>query len=145
MPPAIAVIGAVATVVGTVASINAQKKSSKAQAQQQRNERRRSSRANIRAAQIARASALAGAEGSGAGGGSGAIGGIGSIGSRLGGALGHSSQQSALSGIITKQEGRASVWSGVAGLGGMAFEAGGGAAGVRKATGIGGNTIDLEQ
>ena len=143
MPPALAVVGAVASVVGTVASISAQNKSRRAQQAQQALERRRSARANIREAQIARASALAGAQGAGSIGGSGAAGGIGSIGSRLGGALGYSSQQSALSNIVTKQEQRAATWSGIAQLGGVAYEAGGGAPAVASSFGYRGKQPNL--
>ncbi len=126
MPPAIAVVGAIASVAGTVLSISAQKKAARAQRQQQANERRRSARQNIRQAQIARASVVAGAIGSGAAGGSGAIGGAGAIGSRLGEALGFASQQSALSGIISRQTERANFFSGVAGVGANLFNLGGG-------------------
>jgi len=132
-------IAATAAVVGTVSSIKAQKKAGKAQAAQQSNQRRRSARQNIRQAQLARAQAMAGAEGAGSGGSSGAAGGIGSIGSRLGGALGHSSQQSNLSQIVSKQNQRAATWSGVAQLGSQAFSAlgGFGAMGSGKAPDLG--------
>lgn len=126
MPAVLAVVGAVASVAGTLVSMRAQKKAAAAQRQQQNNERRRSARQNIRQAQIARASVVAGAVGSGAAGSSGAIGGAGAVGSRLGEALGFSSQQSGLSNIISRQTERANFFSGVAGLGASAFEAGGG-------------------
>jgi len=122
----IAGLGAAAAVGGTVVSYNAQKKAAKAQQQQEGNARRRSARQNIRQAQIARASTVAGAVGSGAAGGSGAIGGAGAIGSRLGEALGFSSEQSALSGIISRQFSRANLFSGIAGVGSNLFQAGGG-------------------
>lgn len=126
MPQALAVIGAVAAIGGTILSYSAQKKAAKAQRQQESNARRRSARQNIRQAQIARASTVAGAVGSGAAGGSGAIGGAGAVGSRLGEALGFSSQQSALSGIVSRQSSKANLFSGIAGVGANLFQAGGG-------------------
>ena len=126
MPQTLAVIGAVTSVAGTVASYSQQKRASRAQQQQQTLARRRSARQNIRQAQIARARALASAEGSGASGGSGQFGGINSIGSRLGGALGFSSQQSALSGVVSSAQSRAQTYSGIAGLGSTLFRLGGG-------------------
>lgn len=134
----LAIIGAGLAVGGTVMSYNAQRRSAKAQAAQQKNQRRRSARQNIRQAQIARASVVAGAVGSGAAGGSGAIGGAGAVGSRLGDALGYSSQQSALSGIISKQNQRAQLASGIAGIGGNLFSLGGGGANIQRAFGMGG-------
>lgn len=126
MPQTLAVIGAVTSVVGTVASHRQQRKASRAQQQQQTLARRRSARQNIRQAQISRARALASAQGSGAVGGSGQFGGINSIGSRLGGALGFSSQQSALSGVVASAQSRAQTFSGIAGLGGSLFNLAGG-------------------
>lgn len=134
----LAVIGAGLAIGGAVMSYNAQKKSAKAQMAQQKNQRRRSARQNIRQAQIARASVVAGAVGSGAAGGSGAIGGAGGVGSRLGDALGYSSQQSHLSGIISSQNQRASLFSGIAGIGGNLFSLGGGGQSLRNAFGGGG-------
>lgn len=126
MPPALAVVGAIAAIGGTVLSVRAQKKAARAQRQQEANARRRSARQNIRQAQIARASVVAGAVGSGAIGSSGQIGGAGAVGSRLGEALGFSSQQSALSNIISRQTERANFFSGVAGVGSNLFNIGGG-------------------
>lgn len=124
MAPAIAVVGAVASVVGTVQSVRASKRASAARQQQERNQRRRSARQNIRQAQLQRAAAVATSVGSGSFGGSGSQGGIGAIGSNLGGALGFSSQQSALSGIVTRQENRAATWSGIASIGNTALQLG---------------------
>lgn len=126
MPQALAVVGAIASVGGTLLSVRAQKKAASAQRQQENNARRRSARQNIRQAQIARASVVAGAIGSGAAGSSGAQGGAGAVGSRLGEALGFSSQQSALSNIVSRQSERANFFSGVAGVGANLFQLGGG-------------------
>jgi hypothetical protein len=125
MAGAAAVIGAVASVVGTIGSISAQNKSADAQRKQQAAQRRRSTRQNVRQAQIARASIASTAQGVGAAGSSGAFGGSGAVSSNLGAAAGHASSQSILSGIITRQNQRANIFSGVAGLGTNLFNASG--------------------
>lgn len=147
MAPLLSTIGAVIGAVGTVASVQASNRARRASARQQQLARRRSVRQSIRQAQIMRARAIAGAEGAGSIGGSGAAGGIGSIGSRLGGALGYSGQQSNLSGVVSRANQRASVWSGVAQLGSSLYEAGGGSQGIRDywGWGSGGTNINLER
>lgn len=139
---ALAAIAAGAAVVGTVKSIKAQKKASKAQQQQNTVARRRSVRQNVREMQIQRAKMLVSAQGSGSLESSGAAAGTGGLVSNLGGALGYSSQQSALSGIITRQNQRAATWSGVAGLGSQVFNAVGG---FNAFGGKGAETPDLTQ
>lgn len=129
MPPAAAVIGAVAgvaTVVGTVASINAQKKASRAQQRQQDLATRRSQRQAIREAQIRRAQALSSAQGLGAAGGSGILGGTASLTSQVGESLGFSTQMSGLSREISVASSRANTYSAIAGLGSSVFSAAGG-------------------
>lgn len=126
MPPAVAVIGAVASVVGTVASISQQKKAAAAQQRQQDLSTRRSQRQAIREAQIRRAQTMASAQGLGAMGGSGVAGGITSLNSQLGGALGYSTEMSGLSKEISVASTKASTYGAIAGLGGQLFQAGGG-------------------
>jgi hypothetical protein len=70
MGPVAAVIGAVASVGGTVMAYNSQKRAARAARQQQDLSTRRSNRQAIREAQIQRASTIAGAVGMGAMGGS---------------------------------------------------------------------------
>jgi len=115
-----AVLGTAASVYGTVKAGQAQRAAADAQAKQQSNERQRSAIAAIRQAQLAGATARASAQGAGMANGSGYFGGIGAIGSQLGGALGYSSEQSALSGVINKQTNSASFWSGIASIGSTA-------------------------
>lgn len=119
MPPAIGVIGAVASVVGTVASISASRKAAAAQQKQQQLQRRRSSRQAIREAQIRRSQAIATAQGAGALGSSAVAGGVGSLQSQLGEQMGFSSQYSALSNIVTQQKSRADMFAGIANFGGQ--------------------------
>lgn len=117
MPPAIGIIGAVASVVGTVASISASRKAAAAQQKQQQLQRRRSSRQAIREAQIRRAQTVATAQGAGALGSSAVAGGVGSLTSQVGEQLGFSSQYSALSNIVTEQKSRADMFAGLANFG----------------------------
>lgn len=131
MPQALAVIGAVTTVAGTVMSYTAQKKASKAAERQQTLNTQRSNRQAIREAQIRRAQALNSAAQVGATGGSSIAGGVGSLSSQLGSGLGFSSQMTALSSQINKYQARAQLWGDVAGLGKMAYQVGGGAKGVK--------------
>jgi len=118
MPQALPAIGAIATVVGTVASIDAQNKASAAQQEQQTLTTRRSRRQAIREGQIRRAQAIASAQGAGSLQSSGAAGGIGSISSQVGETLGYQSQYGALSNVITAQSQQAAFWGDVASIGG---------------------------
>jgi hypothetical protein len=126
MGPALAVISAVATVAGTVSSIQSQKKAAAAQRQQQQLQAQRSQRQAIREAQIRRAQTQAGAQGLGITGGSALGGGLSSLSSQLGGALGYAGQQSGLSKEISIQSQRAQTAGAVAGLGMNLFSAAGG-------------------
>lgn len=126
MPQALAVIGAVASVGGTLASVNQQKKSARLQQQQQDLATRRSQRQAIREAQIRRAQAQAAAQGLGASGGSSIAGGVASLGSQAGSALGFSSQMSGLSAGITSANAKAQTYGAVAGIGGSLFQMAGG-------------------
>ena len=126
MGPVAAVIGAVATVGGTVMQYNAQKKAAKAAQRQQNLSTQRSNRQAIREAQLQRAQAIAAAASMGALGGSALAGGLGSLGAQLGSGLGFSSQMSSLSNDINKFQQRASTWGAIAGMGGSLFQAAGG-------------------
>lgn len=124
MPQALPIIGAVATVGGTIASVSAQRKAAGAQRQQETLATRRSQRAAIREAQIRRAQTLASSQGFGALQGSGVAGGTSSLSSQLGEALGFSTQMSGLSQKISDYRTKADMWGGVAGLGGSLFNFG---------------------
>lgn len=126
MGPVALVIGAVASVGGTVLAYNAQKKAAKAQRAQQDLATTRSNRQAIREAQLARASSIAAAVGMGAMGGSALAGGLSSLGSQLGSGLGFSSQMSGLSAQIEKYQQRAQTWGAIASMGGSLFQLGGG-------------------
>ncbi len=132
MGPVAAVIGAVASVGGTVMAYSAQKKAAKAQARQQQLSTTRSNRQAIREAQLQRASALAAASSMGALGGSAIAGGLGSLGSQLGSGLGFSSQMSGLSKDIEKYTSRANTWGAVASMGSSLFQLGGGFDGLKS-------------
>jgi hypothetical protein len=134
MGPVAAVIGAVASVGGTVMAYNSQKKAANAQRQQQDLNTRRSNRQAIREAQLQRASTIAGGAASGALGGSALAGGLSSLGSQLGSGLGFSSQMSGLSAQIEKFQQRAQTWGAVASMGSSLFQLGGGFDGLRSAT-----------
>lgn len=125
MPPVLAVIGAVASVAGTVSSIKQQKRAAALQQQQQELATRRSQRQAIREAQIRRAQTMAAAQGLGVVGGSSAVsGGTTSLGSQLGGSLGFASQMSGLSREIGVASSKANTFGAIAGLGGTAFQIG---------------------
>lgn len=126
MGPVAAVIGAVATVGGTVMQYKAQKKAAAASRRQQDLSTQRSNRQSIREAQLQRAQAIAAGASMGALGGSALAGGLGSLGSQLGSGLGFSSQMSGLSADIEKFQRRAATWGAVAGMGGSLFQAAGG-------------------
>lgn len=126
MGPALAVISAVATVGGTIASINQSKKAARASERQQQLQARRSQRQAIREAQIRQAQLKSQATALGAAGGSGAAGGISSLSSQLGGSLGYASQQSGLSSQITMASQRAETFGAIAGLGSTVFQGVGG-------------------
>lgn len=126
MGPAALVIGAVATVGGTVMQYNAQKKAAKAAQRQQNLSTQRSNRQAIREAQLQRAQTIAAGASMGALGGSALAGGLGSLGSQLGSGLGFSSQMSGLSADIEKFQRRAATWGAVAGMGSSLFQLGGG-------------------
>ncbi|RTL05366.1 hypothetical protein EKK58_08170 [Candidatus Dependentiae bacterium] len=133
MGPVAAVIGAVATVGGTVLQYGAQRQAAKAARKQQELNTQRSNRQAIREAQLRRAEALAAASSMGALGGSAIAGGLGSLGSQLGSGLGFSSQMSSLSADIEKFQQKAAMWGAVAGMGGSLFQAGGGFDGLSTA------------
>lgn len=124
MPQAALIIGAVASVAGTVVSMSEQRKAARLSRQQQQVATRRSRRQAIRASQISRAQAVASAQATGSLGSSGAAGGIGSVSSRLGEALGFSTQMSGLSRDISSAQQRAATWGGIASLGGSLFSYG---------------------
>lgn len=132
MPVVAAVIGAVATVGGTVMQYKQQKKAAAASKKQQDLNTSRSNRQSIREAQLRRAEAMAAASSMGAIGGSALAGGLGSLGSQLGSGLGFSSQMSSLSSDIEKYQGKAAMWGAVASMGGSLFQAGGGFDGLKS-------------
>lgn len=132
MGPVAAVIGAVATVGGTVMQYKAQKKAAAASRRQQDLSTQRSNRQSIREAQLQRAQAVAAGASMGALGGSALAGGLGSLGSQLGSGLGFSSQMSGLSADIEKFQQRAATWGAVAGMGGSLFQLGGGFDGLKE-------------
>ena len=132
MPQALAVIGAVTSVAGTVMSYSASQKARKANEQQQNLATQRQNRSAIREAQLKRAQALNTASQVGAGTGSGIAGGVGSLSSQLGSGLGFSTQMTALSSQITKYQNQASLWGDIAGLGKLAYQQGGGMEGVKR-------------
>ena len=121
-----AVIGATASVVGTVQSNRAQKKAAGAQRQQQQLQSRRSQRQAVREAQIRRAQGQVQAGALGVTGGSGLAGGQASLSSQLGGNIGFAGQMSGLSQEISMQQGRAQQGQALAGLGVQVFKNGGG-------------------
>lgn len=126
MGPVAAVIGAVATVGGTIMAYSAQKKAAKAAQKQQELSTQRSNRQAIREAQLKRAQAIAAGASMGALGGSALAGGIASLGAQLGSGLGFSSQMSNLSADINKYSQKAETWGAVASMGGSLFQAAGG-------------------
>ena len=133
MGPVAAVIGAVATVGGTVMQYSAQKKAAKAAQRQQNLSTQRSNRQAIREAQLQRAQAIAAGASMGALGGSALAGGLGSLGAQLGSGLGFSSQMSSLSNDINKFQQRAATWGAIASMGGSLFQANDGFDGVKTA------------
>lgn len=122
MPQTLAIIGAVASIGGTIASVSAQRKAARLQQEQQTLATRRSQREAIREAQIRRAQTMASAQAFGAVGGSAVAGGTASLGSQLGGALGFSSQMSGLSKEISIAQSQAATAGAIAGLGGDVFQ-----------------------
>lgn len=124
MAVAALVVGAVASVAGTVMSYQAQKKSAAAQEKQQQVASRHSRREAIRGAQLARAQSVAIASSQGATGSSAALGGAGSVGSQLGSGLGYSTQMSGLSREITKYSAQAQRGADLASIGGTLFNFG---------------------
>lgn len=132
MGPIAAVIGAVASVGGTVMAYSSQKKAAKAQRQQQDLATTRSNRQSIREAQLQRAQAVAAGASLGAIGGSAMAGGLSSLGSQLGSGLGFSSQMSGLSANIEKFQQRAQTWGAIASMGSSLFQMGGGFDGIRS-------------
>jgi len=123
-PLAIAAIGAVTTVAGTVAQVGQQRKAAALSREQQALATRKSRRQAIRASQIQRAQSVASAQGAGVLQGSGAQGGIGALSSQLGSEFGFSTQMSGLSGDIGRAQSRANTFGSVAGLGGSLFNFG---------------------
>lgn len=126
MPQALAVVGAVTSVAGTVMSYNAQRKAAKASQRQQDLATSRSNRQAIREAQLRRAQAMNAAAQMGALSGSAVEGGVGGLSSQLGSGLGFSSQMSGISADIAKYSQRANTWSAVASIGTGLFKLGGG-------------------
>lgn len=123
MPVAIAVIGAVAAIGGTVLTYTQQRKAARARRKQEKLAADRSRRNLLRQSQIERAKALASAQGLGAQFSSATPGGIESIANRTGAELGFQSQFSALSGIVSSATQKASLGQGISNLGqlGMSF------------------------
>lgn len=124
MPQVALIVGAVASVAGTVISVREQRRAAKLQQQQQSLAARRERVRAVRSAQIQRAQAIASAAGSGALASSGVAGGVSSISSKLGAELGFSRQMSSLSRGITSAESRARMGSGLAELGGLSMSFG---------------------
>lgn len=124
MPQVALVIGAVASVAGTVMAYRGQKKAAAAQREQQAVATRRSRRQGIREMQIRRAQAIASAQASGTLGSSGAAGGIGGLSSQLGSDMGYSTQMSGLSARISAGAAQASRGQALAGLGGAFMQFG---------------------
>ncbi len=124
--PVIQAVAGVASVVGTVVSINQQKKAAAAQRRQQQLQTQRSQRQAIREAQIRRAQAQSQAQALGATGGSALGGGLASLSSQLGGSIGFAGQMSGLSDRISIASQRAETSGAVAGLGLTAFQSLGG-------------------
>ena len=122
MPQALAIIGAVAAVGGTIATVNAQNRASRLQREQQQLATRQSQRQAIREAQIRRAQTMSSAQALGAVGGSAVAGGTASLNSQLGSSLGFSSQMSGLSNQIGMAQSRANTASAIANLGGSVFQ-----------------------
>ena len=119
MGPALAVISAVATVVGvatTIKSANEQKKAATLQQEQERQDTRRSQRMAIRERQIRQARLLALGADTGALGSSAISGGLGSLSSQTGEALGFSNMMSGLSQRITALGQSTNAWQGVSDL-----------------------------
>lgn len=124
MAPVAMVVGAVATVVGTVKSAQARQQQVRLQERQQTVATRRSRRQAVRQMQLQRASAVAGSVGAGSFGGSGSFGGIGSLGSQLGEQMGFSTQMSGISSGINMAQRKAVTWDTIGQLGQMAFNYG---------------------
>ena len=136
MPQVAMVIGAVASVYGTVKANQAAQKAAKKQEQQQAAATRRSRRQAVRQMQLQRAQAIAGAGGAGSLGGSGSLGGIGSLGSQLGESMGFSTMMSGLSRQINQAQRDQMKYEGYAQLGQLAFNYG--ASAQAQAAGTGG-------
>ena len=124
--PVIQAVAAVATVVGTVSSINQQKKAAAAQRRQQQLQTQRSQRQAIREAQIRRAQTQSQALALGATGGSALGGGLASLSSQLGGSIGYAGQMSGLSDRISIASQKAQTAGAIAELGMTAFSGFGG-------------------
>lgn len=129
MGPIASVIGAVATVVGTVGSLVMQGKAAKAQEKQQELATRRTRRQAIRQMQLQRAQSLMSAQGAGSLYSSGAAGGIGALSSQLGADLGYQTAHNSLSKDINRANMGANLFSGLASIGGTLFQLGGGFSG----------------
>lgn len=126
MPQIAPVIGAVASVVGTVGSLYFQGKAAKKADQQQKLTTRRDRRQAIRQMQLARSQALMSAQGAGSLYGSGAQGGIGALSSQVGAEMGYASAYSAMSSDISKYNNYANIASGIASIGGTVYQMSGG-------------------
>lgn len=124
MAPVAMIVGAVASVAGTVNSIKQQNKAAKAQEQQQQVSNRRSQIQAIRESQLKRASMMASAATQGALDSSPVAGGSSGLDSQLGSGLGFSSQVSNLSKDISKAQSAANTWQGIAQLGAGLYQYG---------------------
>lgn len=113
----LAAISAAATVTGTAAQYSQQKKAADLTQKSNNLATRRSSIQAIREVQMKRAAVINEAVSAGANGGSAVAGGISGLGSQLGSGLGYASQQSGLSGDISKAGQRAEVYGAIGKLG----------------------------
>tara|TARA_R110000868_G_scaffold15563_1_gene70861 strand:+ start:173 stop:589 length:417 start_codon:yes stop_codon:yes gene_type:complete len=114
------VMVAISAAVGVFSAVEqrkASKKAAQASKRQQQVSARRSQRQAMRQAQIQKAQMRAQGEAMGMSGGSALSGAFGGLSSNLGAALGYSSQQTALSGIIGDQTAAASKYSGLSNMG----------------------------
>jgi hypothetical protein len=118
---ALAIGGLALSGYSAYAGYQAQKKSANAQAEQQRVATRRSRRSAIRERAIRSSELVARANAFGSADSTGAIGGVGSLGSQLGSGLGYSTQMSGLSGIISNQATRASMFNSLGNFGSTVF------------------------
>lgn len=120
------VASAIAGVVGTVASVSAQKKAADLANKQQALQNRRSQRQALREAQIRRAQATSASVAGGSNFGSGLAGGLSSLSSQLGSNMGYAAQMSGLNAGISNLEQKAKSMSAAAEFGFGTFKSLGG-------------------